>query len=151
MGRGFERWPGYDEQSWQQRFDYLDREHTRLMEMAARKLCTPSPDSVTTDMAVREALEFAGDVRWLELAEGAPFTTIDRQLLAEMHRKARSLAVVSALTTEQTAPAQALDREALICTLKAAGGIHNPDENAPFIADAILSAQAERTEREGGK
>ena len=28
----FERWPGYNEQSWAERFAELDRRHTRLQE-----------------------------------------------------------------------------------------------------------------------
>lgn len=48
---------------------------------------------------LREVVTFAGDIRWQELAEGAPFTVIDRQLLGEMHRLARSSCVVAALTS----------------------------------------------------
>lgn len=36
----------------------------------------------------------------------------------------------------------AMSREAIISTLKAAGGLHNPEENAPIIADAILALTA---------
>lgn len=38
---------------------------------------------------VREALTYAADVRFLELAQGASFTIIDRQMLGELHSKAR--------------------------------------------------------------
>lgn len=30
----FERWPGYDEQSWQQRFNELDRRYSELQQKA---------------------------------------------------------------------------------------------------------------------
>lgn len=43
-------------------------------------------EGVTED--VRDALTYAADVRWQELAEGAPFTSIDRMMLGTLHTKA---------------------------------------------------------------
>lgn len=41
------------------------------------------PDPLT------DLVQYAGDVRWLELADGAAFTFVDRKMLADLHAKAR--------------------------------------------------------------
>jgi hypothetical protein len=54
---------------------------------------------------LRAVVEFAGDIRWMELGvESSPFTEIDRQLLRDMHYKARSSGVLDALASLPTTP-----------------------------------------------
>lgn len=65
------------------------------------------PDELTALISrLRPVVEYAGDIRWQELGEeGAPFTVIDRQMLSEMHRMARSSDVLATLSvTDNRAP-----------------------------------------------
>jgi hypothetical protein len=43
-----------------------------------------NPGAEPMNATVREALSYAADVRWSELAEGSPFTLIDRQMLRQL-------------------------------------------------------------------
>lgn len=48
---------------------------------------------------MRDLAEYAADCRWDELAAGADFMTIDRQMLRELHTRARvALALLDATT-----------------------------------------------------
>jgi hypothetical protein len=44
-----------------------------------------------TSVNMGEVVEAAADIRWKELAEGSPFTVIDRQMLKELHDKASKI------------------------------------------------------------
>jgi hypothetical protein len=49
------------------------------------KSFTPAPEPATDAALTYAALTYAADVRWEELAQGSPFTTIDRMMLGKLH------------------------------------------------------------------
>lgn len=63
-----ERWPGYDEQSWQERFAELDRQYGKLLVSATQAIIAVAPKSKPTPPERAKALEEAAFRRGVEHA-----------------------------------------------------------------------------------
>lgn len=101
---------------------------------------------------VRDVLDFAGDIRWREIADGSPFTSIDRQLLGDLHAQARSSGVLSAIAAlEATRTADARVEENTVTINGRAYRLGSLDELKRLIqGGAKIEAVSWRTLLHGG-
>jgi hypothetical protein len=98
----FERWPGYDEQSWRERFVELDRRHRDLrdhfIESVMKAAALRQPSSVSDEVVERVA-KAIGDVAIQDPLIG--LTTISGVIGLEYRKAAARKALLAALPLDE--------------------------------------------------